>query len=286
MFDLCQAEAIYSPYMLPWPKEAYAQMNGEKAENLKAADKQNPAEAAKRERSTIEFPYGDLEDAVTVAKAVHSIGGQSCTVDQLAAYLKQSAGSGAFRLRLSFPRIFGLTEMERGTIRLTELGLKIVDPSQEQRARVDAFLKVPLYKAIYDKYKGYTLPPPAAMEREMANLGVSSKQTDKARQVFDRSARYAGFFALGPDRLVIPPLKDQPETRPLDEPPDPPEHKPAGGGGGSEFHPFIQGLLATLPKPETEWPAAERAKWLQTAASIFGLIYKGGGSVKVTVDSD
>src|SRR5256885_1454644 len=46
-----------------------------------------------------------------------------------------------------------------------------------------------------------------------------------------------------------------------------------GGNGGRNppgLHPFIQGLLDTLPsipnpREKPEWPAAERAKWLQTA---------------------
>jgi hypothetical protein len=201
--------------------------------------------------------------------------------------LKQSASSGAFRLRLSFPRVFGLTEVERGDIALTGLGLKVVDPTQEKAARVEAFLSVPLYKAIYEKYKGYTLPPAAALEREMANLGVSSKQTDKARQAFDRSARQAGFYQMGTDRLVIPPMKERPEGRPLDpQPGEAPQHRKGGGGDDvppSNLHPFIQGLFTTLPKPDSDWPAADRAKWLQTAASIFSLIYKGDGTVTVAV---
>ena len=43
-----------------------------------------------------------------------------------------------------------------------------------------------------------------ALERETAQLGVAVKQTDKARQVFERSARQASFFGAGPDRLVRP----------------------------------------------------------------------------------
>ena len=51
-----------------------------------------------------------------------------------------------------------------------------------------------------------------------------------------------------------------------------------------EFHPFIEGLLQSLPKPESNWATEEQAKWLQTASGIFGLIYKGtGGEIKITV---
>jgi hypothetical protein len=49
------------------------------------------------------------------------------------------------------------------------------------------------------------------------------------------------------------------------------------------LHPFIQRLLKTLPEPETEWASMALVKWLQTAANIFDLIYKGdGGGIAVT----
>jgi hypothetical protein len=38
-------------------------------------------------------------------------------------------------------------------------------------------------------------------------------------------------------------------------------------------HPLIEGLFSKLPEPEAEWPLAARQKWLQTAASIFDLMY-------------
>lgn len=231
---------------------------------------------SKRTLSTIEFPYGDLDDAVELATAVHSIGGQSCTVDQLAAFLKQSANSGAFRLRLSFPRIFGLTENERGTVRLTDLGMKVVDSTQADVARVEAFLKVPLYAKVYEKYKGYTLPPASALEREMAAMGVAPKQTDKARQAFDRSARQAGFYNLGTDRLTIPPMKNRPETKPLDAPPATPRNGSGGNSDGElpELDAIIAGLLKRLPKAGEVWPELERKLWLQLLEGSFKLIYK------------
>jgi hypothetical protein len=38
--------------------------------------------------------------------------------------------------------------------------------------------------------------------------------------------------------------------------------------------PLIRGLVDRLPKPNAVWPLEERTKWLRTAASVFGLIYK------------
>jgi hypothetical protein len=36
-----------------------------------------------------------------------------------------------------------------------------------------------------------------------------------------------------------------------------------------------------LPKTETEWAVSARVKWLQTAANVFDLIYKGDGGIKI-----
>ena len=37
---------------------------------------------------------------------------------------------------------------------------------------------------------------------------------------------------------------------------------------------LIQGLVDRLPRPNVTWSIEERAKWLRTAASVFGLVYK------------
>jgi hypothetical protein len=50
-----------------------------------------------------------------------------------------------------------------------------------------------------------------------------------------------------------------------------PPHAPRKIAEGT--HPLIEGLFSKLPQPETEWPLAARLKWLQTAASIFDLMY-------------
>lgn len=265
-------------------------------ENVSADGSQTTsADAAKREQSTIEFPYGDLDDAIEVARAVHEVGGQSCSTDQVAAQLKQSPNGGAFRLRLSYPRVFGLTTNERGVVSLTPLGLKIIDPKQEVSARVEAFLTVPLYRAVYEKYKGYTLPPPAALEREMNKLGVTFKQTDKARQVFERAAKQAGFTWAGADRLVIPALKDkdnlnltaQPETKPLDQGTpgavkDPPKYG-SGGGEPPDRVEMIRMLLRYLPEHGLD--NEKLVRWLKAAEINLRMAYDVPGSIRIEVEN-
>jgi hypothetical protein len=81
----------------------------------------------------------------------------------------------------------------------------------------------------------------------------------------------------GPEAGPEPPRSESPQPRP---PSRSPEHDL------SHLHPFFQGLLVTLPREGDEWTAAERAKWLQLAESVFRVIYKGGGVVNVTVDEE
>jgi len=53
--------------------------------------------------------------------------GIECTIDQLAAYLRVSMTSGAFRVRTANAATFGVTENERGVIRLTDIGRRVAD---------------------------------------------------------------------------------------------------------------------------------------------------------------
>jgi len=92
----------------------------------------------------------------------------------------------------------------------------------------------------------------------------------------------AGFFEHGKQRLVMPGVAYQPDA-PGENGSERPEPETGGGGEppSSKLHPFIQGLLQTLPKTETEWAVSARVKWLQTAANVFDLIYKGDGGIKI-----
>lgn len=266
--------------------------------------KQQDGEAsAERERSTIAFPYSDLDAAVEVVKGVHNAGGTACDYDQLAAELKMEAKGGGFRLRIGGAQTFGVITNERGRLTLTDLGRLLTDSQQERSARVTAFLNVPLYQRVYEQFKGGPLPPQAGLERAIEAMGVGAKVKDKARQVLLRSAKQAGFFDAASDRLVKPSIRQEftaersTETEKRETPPgvgrssgvgaDGATVGGAGGGGGGSGHPLIQGLLMTLPAPGAIWNTQDRANWLTMASSIFTMIYKGDGApVRITQDAD
>lgn len=262
-------------------------------------DASQPQDKATRERSTILFPYQDLGDAIKIVKGVHLLGGSSCQIDQLAAQLGHTVTSGSFQQRLNTARIFGLLTNSKGMVTLTTLGTQIVDPQQQKAAKAESFLNVPLYKKVYDQFKGASLPPSSGLDATIVGFGVSPKQKETARRVFQRSAELAGFFEIAKDRLTYPSLKGAGEPIP---PLSVEDHQGgdgktaingAGGGGGNGgdgHHPLIEGLIKALPESGADWPFEARRKWLQAAAMNFDYVYKdptdSQASIKVSVEKE
>jgi hypothetical protein len=181
-------------------------------------------ERAGRVPSTIQFPYSDMSDGISVAEGLLKGGGVALSRDQLAAAMGLAPGGGGFATKISTARIFGMIESAAGRYQLTELGFEIVDPGRQAEARVKAFLNVELYKRTYDEFRGKLLPPrPHGLERAFVNFGVTEKNARHARLAFEKSARLAGFYPGGnEDRLVMPfglgsgsaaPDETTPETR-------------------------------------------------------------------------
>jgi hypothetical protein len=235
------------------------------------------------ERSSIGFPYTPLGDVVEMAAAIQgNVGSGTMSDDQLAPAIHMSHKSSGYRSRLSAARMFGIIESGDGGHRLSDLGKRIVDEKQARAAKADAFLNVPLYRRVYEEHKGSTIPPAAALEREFLGFGVAPKQTARARQVFERSAEQAAFFEVGKDRLVRPTVRQGDAT---DADSKTKEDQTKKGKGGeppdNELHPFIQGLLKTLPPKEgDDWPLQDRVKWLRLAASAFDMIYEAEGDTE------
>jgi hypothetical protein len=163
----------------------------------------------------------------------------------------------------------------------------IVDPRQERGAKAEAFLRVPLYSALYDRNKETVLPPEKTLETEIVGLGVAEKQKEAARQVFARPAQQAGYFEHGKNRLV------RPGVAPIETDEDSSSERDnfgggSGSGGGGKMpplHPLIKGLIEVLPHDGKSWTLEDATEWLQTAASNFRYAYKFKGRIKVEIEA-
>ena len=228
----------------------------------------------KRQRSTIAFPYTDYDNAEKIAQAIHgNVGHGVCALDQLAPWTGQSAKSSTFRAQVAAARLFGLVESDGAeAYQLTQLGARVVDQAQARAAKAEAFLTVPLFKAVYERYKGAVLPEKStAIEHEIAVLGVSEKQKARARQVLLSSAEQTGFFGHGKNKLVMPAVV---------VPAAVPEVKKKNGYGGDEgvernldLDPLLMALLRKIPSREEGWPSEKRVRWFRTFAMNVSQVY-------------
>jgi hypothetical protein len=213
---------------------------------------------------------GDLDDGMEVTRAVHAHHGLA-TFDQLAKALEhETVESGAFRTKLTTARVFGFVDIEGERVSLTDIGNEAVRPETEGRAKAQAFLRVPLYQAIYEKYKGRLLPGNTVLEADMEALGVAPKQKGRARQGFQRSAEQA---KLGKDRLVLPAgvsLDSKTSNGEKGRKVDTVIHAEPS----AELSPALLALFDMLPAPGSEWSAEKREEWMRFAAAMFNRLYK------------
>jgi hypothetical protein len=243
--------------------------------------KLKPDDGGKRQRSSIAFPYMDLHEAITLAKAIHNnVGTGTCSLEQLAPWVKQSPTSSGFRSRLTASRLFGLINTDRSdALQLTELGRLVVDSKRAREGRAKAFLSVPLFAAVHDKFKGGVVPPDAALEKELVALGVAGTLSSTARRVLERSAEQAGFYEAGRDRLVTPGFvpQDAAPAETVDEGSGNGGGAGGGAGGGQSVElnldPLLIALLKKIPEADKGWPGPNRVRWFRTFAMNVSQIY-------------
>ncbi len=262
-----------------------------------------PLVKRQNETSALAFPYVDLDNAISVARSMLNSGGVPCTREQLAGAMKLQLTSGSFIIKTGAARMFGLIESVQGKYQLTQLGFSIVDEAREKAAKAEAFLNVPLYRRVYDEFKGKQLPPrPHGLEQAFVKFGIPPKQKTNARLAFEKSARQAGYSTVDPDRLIEPilgPIGATGPTGPFGPPgatgitgptgPTGPRGESAARfyGGGPAINEgldqLIRGLLDRLPKAGQKWEIEKRVKWLQTLAANIDMVYESEDGEKIIV---
>jgi len=124
-------------------------------------DVSNDDHGSTRQRSTIVFPYGSLQDAEKIAKEVHGKWGGHASPDQLAAGMDTSPRSGTFRVKLATARIFGVVQTKRSLVEITDLGRRLVDPQKAAAARVEAsFQRSAEQAGFFDHGRDRLIMPP------------------------------------------------------------------------------------------------------------------------------
>jgi len=187
---------------------------------IRSADPHSDGDTSRKVSGTA-FPYYNLADTVLVAKAIHDKGGGSASREQIAAFLGyKSVQNGAFLTRIGAGRTFGLIAEMNKQLRVTPLGYKIISPESPEQYRegmVESFLTVPLFKALYDEYRGRDLPEGLGLKNALRlKFQIVPKKIDLAYRLLFESAETAGFFETrgSKTQLIVPVIKSRPSAEP------------------------------------------------------------------------
>jgi hypothetical protein len=198
----------------------------------------------RRPKSETKFPAYALNEALAVPDVIHRKGGGTATEDQLAAYLgHKSPKNGSFAAKISAAKMFGLIENRGAEYRLSARAKKALMPEFEddrRQALVEAFLAVPLFKAVYDEYRGAELPEGLGLKNALRNkFHVVPGRLDVAQRTLMTSAEQAGFFNVRGSRtqMIVPPIgkvRPDPDSSGGRAPSEENADGSFGGGGGGD----------------------------------------------------
>src|SRR5579862_1318104 len=256
----------------------------------------DPKTGTQRRTSGVGFPYYDLAKSIEVAKVIHEKAGGACDRAQLAHLLGyKGTDNGSFLTRVTAAKTFGLIEQDGISLRVTDRGQAIISPVMDgdsERAKLEAFLAVDLFRKVYEQFEGKTLPPLVGLQNLLKTQYqvVPDRAIPTVRVMMD-SADQAGLFMVSGNRtkMILPLQSAQPpEVRVIAEPAVGagqmvvPEigrssgnggGRGGGGGGGFNIHPAILGLLTELPEAGTTLSTKKRKALIDAFTHTVGWIY-------------
>lgn len=256
----------------------------------------DPKLGKQRARSGVSFPYWDLNSAVEVAKVMHERAGGVCGNEQLAILLEYSSiNNGSFRTRVSSSKMFGLIEdTEDRRLRVSARGQRIVapvTPADERNARVEAFLAVDLFKRVFDRFNGTSLPETVGLRNLLQQeYSVVPDRIGPTVRILLDSGEQAGMFEAAGNRTrmtmplgtATPAPASPPRPIPQAGTHETPRGSGGGGGGGDDsgIDPAIVGLLKRLPVGGTPMTSKRRKALIDAFTNLVEFIYPDADDVE------
>lgn len=144
------------------------------------------------------FPSYNLGIVLQIADKIEKTGGGKLTEETLAVTLGVSAKSSGFRLRINNARQFSLLTKQGEYLTTTDTAKSILKPTRKDEKVValkQAFLSIPLFEAVANRFRGQPLPAGDSfrnvLEREFK---IESARVRDAERVLLDSAREAGLL--------------------------------------------------------------------------------------------
>ena len=169
------------------------------------------------------FPRLSLSGAVKIIDTASKFG-KTWPKEQFAGFGSQSgagsAKSGAFAVRVSSLRDYGLITSSKDSISITDLGTKIAKPvveSERDEAIKQAFMNVDAFRHLFEGLEQDTpLPMDQVAQYAVFTLGVSRESKDKFINAFIDSGRLIGLVEYDKQAATLTLLKNS-ASSPLSE---------------------------------------------------------------------
>lgn len=113
-----------------------------------------------KEKSTLYPSYTLKEIIEDFVKVIDTIGGKKVSIELTAKTLGVSSSTKSFTRKLSSAKQYGLIDISKGAIELTEIAKKILYPTanDENQLMLQAFSSPPIYSKLIERYNNKALP--------------------------------------------------------------------------------------------------------------------------------
>lgn len=176
----------------PAPKKNAKKAPKKKAARKKAVEKKSVASTNKAVRS---YPRITLEKCLAIAQKIKELnGGNPWTPEEIRIAIGVSTGNPFYYYTAS-SRDFGFTVGSSTTsqIGLTDLGRDVVyapNPTVERAKKVEAFLRIDIFKKVLDYYKGSTLPEMKYLSNTLENqFNLHPDLHEEFSQIFSENCK-------------------------------------------------------------------------------------------------
>lgn len=145
----------------------------------------------------IEYPRSPFTKALEVAKAVDALGGE-CSADTCADKMNYSGGgkNGAFTALISAAVKHQLV-ISKSTLSTSDLFRKInlaYDEAEKQEHLQTSFLSAPLYRKIYERFKGKELPMSILEKMLVRDYEVDRNMASRVSGYIVEGAKFVGLL--------------------------------------------------------------------------------------------
>jgi len=143
-------------------------------------------------------PFLTLGEALDLTLRVYEHGGGEASLDLLSQLAGNSTSSSTFVKKLASLRSYGLATEQNRIITLTDLGLAVAAPTDEEgttSALKTALLRIDIFNRVYERHKGKLLPADEFLRNIIqGEFGIPRSVADLWVRSFKDSARTAGLL--------------------------------------------------------------------------------------------